>query len=37
MIYWELFKRLNLDHTTNCYMHKPESVLENEMRIITQE
>ena len=25
----ELCKRLKFDHTDKCYMHKPESVLEN--------
>ena len=30
MIHWELNKRLNLDHTNWGYIHKPESVLENE-------
>ena len=25
----ELCKRLKFDYTTKCYMHKPESVLEN--------
>ena len=24
-IHWELCKRLNFDHTTKWYMHKPES------------
>ena len=28
---WELCKKLKFDHTTKLYMHKPESVLENEM------
>ena len=27
----ELCKRLKFDHTTKCYMHKPESVVENEI------
>ena len=30
MIHSELCKRLKSDHTTKSYMHKPESVLENE-------
>ena len=30
VIHWELCKRLNFNHTTKRYMHKPESVLENE-------
>ena len=30
VIHWELCKKLNFDHTTKWYMHKPESVLENE-------
>ena len=29
VIHWELCKKLNFDHTTKWYMHKPESVLEN--------
>ena len=28
-IHWELCKKLNFDHTTKVYTHKPESVLEN--------
>ena len=30
VIHKELCKRLNVDHTTKWYMHKPESVQENE-------
>ena len=30
VIYWELCKKLKYDHSTKWYMHKPESVLENE-------
>ena len=30
VIHWKLCKQLNFDHTTKLYMHKPESVLENE-------
>ena len=30
VIHWELCKKLNFDHSTKWYMHKPESVLENE-------
>ena len=30
MIHWELYKRLKFDHTAKWYMHKPESILENE-------
>ena len=30
MIQKELCKKLKFDHTTKWYMHKPESVLENE-------
>ena len=30
MIHWELCKKLKFDHTTKKYMHKPESVFENE-------
>ena len=29
-IHWELCKRLKFDHTNKWYLHKPESVLENE-------
>ena len=28
--HWDLCKRLKIDHTAEWYMHKPESVLENE-------
>ena len=31
-IYWELLKRLKLDHTDEWEMYKPESAIENEMR-----
>ena len=34
MIHWELHKKLIFDHFTKWYMHKPESVLENEMHKI---
>ena len=30
VIYWELCKKLKFDHTTKWYMHKLETVLENE-------
>ena len=30
VIHWELCKKINFDHTKKWYMHKPESVLENE-------
>ena len=30
VIQWELCNKLNVDHATKWYMHKPESVLENE-------
>ena len=30
VIHWELCKRLKYDHTIKQYMHKPESILENE-------
>ena len=30
VIHWELCKKLKFDHTTKWYMHKPESILENE-------
>ena len=31
VILWELGKRMKFDHTTKWYMHKPESVPENEI------
>ena len=31
VIHWELSKKLKFDDTNKWYMHKPESVLENEM------
>ena len=34
VIYWQLCNRLNFDHTTKWYMHKPDSVLKNEMHRI---
>ena len=34
VIHWELWKRLNFDHTTKWYIHKPELVLENEIHKI---
>ena len=34
VIHWELRKRLKFDHTTKCYMHKPEFVLGNQAREI---
>ena len=34
VILLELCKKLKYDHYTKCYMHKPESVLENEMHKI---
>ena len=34
VIHWELCKKLNVDHTTKWYMHKQESILENEMHKI---
>ena len=30
VIHWELSKKLKFDHMNKCYMHNPESVLENE-------
>ena len=30
VIHWKLFKKLKIDHTTNCYVYKPESIVENE-------
>ena len=37
VIYWELCKKLKFDHTTNWYMHKPESILENETHKILRD
>ena len=34
VIYWKLCKRLKFDHADKLYMHKRESVLENEMHKI---
>ena len=34
IILWELCKTLKIDHTNKWYMHKPESILENEMHKI---
>ena len=34
VIHCELCKKLKFDYTTKWYMHKPESVLENEMHKI---
>ena len=34
VIHWELCKRLKFGHANEWYMHKPESVLENESHII---
>ena len=31
VIHWKLCKKLKFDHTTTWYMHKIESVLENNM------
>ena len=31
MIHWELCKKFKFDHTIKCYMHNPESVMENVM------
>ena len=30
LIHWELCNELKFDHTNKWYMHKPETVLENE-------
>ena len=30
VIHWELCKKMKFDLTTKCYMHNPESALENE-------
>ena len=37
MIHSELYKKLKLDHTAKWYMHKPESVLENETHKILRD
>ena len=34
VIYWKLCKKFKFDHTTKWYMHKLESILENEMNKI---
>ena len=34
VIHWELYKKLKYDHNTKWNMHKPASVLENEMHKI---
>ena len=34
VVHFELWKKFTFNHTTKWYMHKPESVLENEMRYI---
>ena len=34
VIHWELYKKLKFEHTTKWYMHKLESILENEMHKI---
>ena len=34
VIHGELCKKLKFDYTNKCYMHNPESVLENEMHKI---
>ena len=34
VIHWELCKKLKFDHTAWGYMHKPESVKENETHIL---
>ena len=31
VVHWELWKKLEFDHKNKCYVHKPESALENEM------
>ena len=30
VMYWELCKKLEFDHTNKCYIHKPEPHLKNE-------
>ena len=37
VIHWELCKRLEFDPPTKWYMHKPESVQENETHRILQD
>ena len=32
VINWDLCKKLKFDHTIKWYMHKPESILENETK-----
>ena len=34
---WQLCKRLKLDHTNKWYIHKPESILENEINKILRD
>ena len=34
VIHWELCKRLNFERTTKWYMHKPESILDNDIHKI---
>ena len=34
MIRWELCKKLKFDYTTECYIHKPESLIQNETHTI---
>ena len=29
LIHWEFCQRFKFDHSDKCYMHKPESLLEN--------
>ena len=36
VIHFELCKKLKFDHTTKWYMHKSESVLENEIHKFTE-
>ena len=37
VINWELCKKLKFDHTNKCYMHKQETVLENETNKILRD
>ena len=30
LMHWELYEKLKFDHTTKWYVHKPESIQENE-------
>ena len=36
-IQWELCKKLKFEHTTKWYIHRPESVLENETHKLSRD